>query len=64
LVASAMAIIARELSSMRYADATIPALLSVCSRPLKYEAKRWGCELHDVGITDLCKHRVIRLVNQ
>jgi regulator of protease activity HflC (stomatin/prohibitin superfamily) len=63
LEASAMAIIARVVNQIHYDELTIDNVVRGCSRLMKNEAKRWGCELHEIGITHLTKQHVIGLIN-
>ncbi len=62
LEADAMTIVSAWMNKTQYEDVTIENLIAACEPDIRKSGFRWGCEVEWMGVMDLAKHRVLRLL--
>jgi regulator of protease activity HflC (stomatin/prohibitin superfamily) len=62
LLTDIIMIVTRWVNETAYEAITVESLVKACQPRIKYAARRWGCEVEEVGVNTLAKHRVLRLI--
>ena len=62
IVTDAMTIVAAWINKTNYEDVTVENLIAACEPDIRKSGFRWGCEVEWIGVMDLAKHRVLRLL--
>jgi regulator of protease activity HflC (stomatin/prohibitin superfamily) len=62
LLTDIIMIVTRWVNETTYDAITVESLVKACQPKIKYAARRWGCEVEEVGVNTLAKHRVLRLI--